>query len=97
MFRELENSHCKEQNKIIEAEKATKCRNNSVVIICYLNILRLMVTNTVVRTEVTFNPSQDLKKKKISQKEAKIMTDKEQNKQNKVLLILVRVNNPSLL
>lgn len=56
-----------------------------------------MVTNTVVRTEVTFNPSQDLKKKKISQKEAKIMTDKEQNKQNKVLLILVRVNNPSLL
>ena len=31
---------------------------------------------------------------KNSQEEARIMTDKEQNKQNKVLLILVRVKKP---
>jgi len=34
---------------------------------------------------------------KNSPEEARIMTDKEQNKQNKEPLILVRVKNPSLL
>jgi len=61
MFRELGNSRCKEKDKIIETEKPTKCRNNSIVI-CYLKILRLVVINTVIRTGITFNTSQDFKK-----------------------------------
>lgn len=48
-----------------------------------------MVINKAIRTGVTFNPSQGLKKN--SQEEARIMTDKEQYKQKKVLLNLVRV------
>lgn len=63
----------------METEKAIECRNNSNVIIHYLKILWLMVISTVVRTGITFNPSQDFKK--YSQEETIIMTDKEQNKQ----------------
>lgn len=48
-----------------------------------------MEVNAVIRTGVTFSLSQDFKK--IVKEEARIMADKEQNKQNKVLLILVRV------
>lgn len=57
-----------------------------------------MEVNAVIRTGVTFSLSQDFKK--IVKEEARIMADKEQNKQNKVLLILVRVKkkkNNSLL
>lgn len=50
------------KTKLLKQKKATKCRNNSVVIICYLKILRLMVINAVIRTGVTFNPSQEFKK-----------------------------------
>lgn len=94
MFRELENSLCKVQNKIIETEKATECRNNSNVIIHYLKILWLTVINTFIRTGITFNSSQDLKK--YDQAETIIIIDKEQNKQKKVLVILVRVKKAQL-
>lgn len=60
MFRELENSCNKEQTKIIE--KAMEWRKSSIVIICYLKILRLMVINIVIKTGETYNLSQDFEK-----------------------------------
>lgn len=62
MFRELENRHCTEQTETIETVKVIEWKNNSVAIICYLKVLRLMVINTVIRAGMTYNPSQDLKK-----------------------------------
>lgn len=95
MFRELENRLSKVQNKIIETEKATEGRNNSNVVIHYLKILWVTVINTFIRTGITLNPSQDLKKD--NQAETIIMINKEQNKQKKVLVILVRVKKAQLL
>lgn len=91
MFRELENNLCKVQDKIIETEKATECRNNSNWILHYQKILWLTVINTFIRTGTKFNPSQDLKK--YNQTKTIIMIDKEQTK---VLVILVRVKKAQL-
>lgn len=88
MFRELENKHCTEQTKTIETVKTTEWRNNSVAAICYLKVLRLMVKNTVIRTGMTCNPSQDFQKKsgrgKNHDKRGTEQTEQE-------MLILIRV------